>query len=136
MSIDYFIFLHSTDFVGSVLPCLNAVSWSEMDQRHREIMRDDFGKYGLDVNWFITGTHDRDIDVNELMRCLYQCSAVIVNTYPDRALSLMQPASNSFYIHNSSDRLIVSPLYLDQFPSIQDLFVKPFIIDKMFHLHD
>jgi hypothetical protein len=64
-------------------------------------MRNDFGNYGLDLNWLVTGTHDDNADVFDLMDRLYRCAAAIVRDFPERPLSLMNTTHQRFYVFNS-----------------------------------
>tara|TARA_R110002095_G_scaffold189568_1_gene167098 strand:- start:1171 stop:1629 length:459 start_codon:yes stop_codon:yes gene_type:complete len=109
---------------------LVAVSCKQLDASYREVMREDYGEFGLDVNWKVSGTYDKETDIIEVMRVLFECAALLVNANPDRSLSLMRNGE-SFYIFNSKNRLILSPLYLEAIPTIKSLFKKPFIIEEM-----
>lgn len=93
-------------------------------------MREDYGEYGLDVNWKISGTYDKETDIFEVMRVLYECAALLVNENPDKSLSLMRNGE-SIYLFNSQNLLILSPIYLESIPVIMSFFKKPFIIREI-----
>ena len=93
-------------------------------------MREDYGEYGLNVNWQISGTYDKETDIVEVMRVLFECAALQVNNDPDWSLSMMRNGE-SFYVFNTQNRLILSPIYLETIPIIKSLFKKPFIIEEM-----
>ena len=142
MSTDYTIFLDSeitsaeeivqplleipgVEFcAGLQIRGLTAVYCKQLTLSHREVMREDYGEFGLDVNWEINGTYDKQTDIIEVMEVLFECAALLVNTHPDRSLSLMRNGE-SFYVFNTQNKLIISPVYLEAFPSLKSLFNKP-----------
>ena len=144
MSTDYFIFLDSdhtsTENVyepllalpeveyrdGLQIRGLFDVSCEQLDNYHREVMREDYGEYGLDVNWLITGTYDKETDINEVVRILIECAALLVNASPDKSLSLMRNGE-SFYVFNTRNRLILSKICIEESP----LFKKSFMIKEI-----
>ncbi|QDT46394.1 hypothetical protein Pan258_04130 [Symmachiella dynata] len=149
MSTDYWIFLQSdrtsADLVleplsgtigvdvqgdGLQIRGLMSVSCKKLSESHQDIMREEYGKYGLGVNWGINGTYDKKTNILEVVGLLFQCAAKFVNANPDQELSLMRNGE-SFYIFNSKDRLILSPIYLEAIPNLDALFKKPVIIDEM-----
>jgi hypothetical protein len=109
---------------------LVAVTCEQLTTSHRNVMQEDYGEFGLDVNWEIRGAYDKMTNIFEVMRLLFECTALLVNASPDRSLSLMRNGE-SFYVFNTQERLILSPLYMEAIPVIQSLFKKPFIIDEM-----
>ncbi|QDU07351.1 hypothetical protein [Gimesia aquarii] len=150
MSTDYSIFLESDltspEYLFAPLLGINGgdaqfglhihglvdVSCQQLDASYREVMREDYGEFGLDVNWMIGGTYDKETDIFKVMRILYEYAAVLVNANPERSLSLMRNGE-SFYVFNTRNRLILSPIYLESIPVIKSLFKKPFIIDEMIY---
>ena len=149
MSIDYLLFLKTDDPIADTMRLLERIdgvelrtkdqlhvmglvstNCKELDEMHREIMLDDFGEYGLDVNWLISGTLDKELDSLDLIERLFRCAAEIVNEHPDRPLSFMCNG-DSFYVHNSSKNLTVSPIYLKDIPALSTIFKKPFVVDEM-----
>ncbi len=93
-------------------------------------MLEDYGEYGLSVNWIVSGTYDKTTDILELMERLYRCAALLVNSHPARSLSLMRNGE-SFYVFNTKNQLILSPAYLDSIPEIRSLFRKPFTVEEI-----
>ncbi len=115
---------------GVLIYGLVAVSCKQLDTLDREVMQKEYGEFGLDVNWEINGTYDKESDIFEVMRVLFECAALLVNANPDRSLSLMRNGE-SFYVFNSQNRLILSPIYLETILAIESLFKKPSIIEEM-----
>lgn len=92
-------------------------------------MAQEYGNYGLNVNWEIKGTYDKENDIFELMERLHRCAAALVNSDVNRPLSLMRNAE-SFLVFNTERRLILAPTYLDALPVIRSLFSKPFAVEN------
>lgn len=147
MSTDYFIFFQSDDSCDEVIQSLCevegvnssdgltitgliCVTCEPLSPSHQECMLEDYGEYGLNVNWLIMGTYDKVTDPDELIERLYRCAALLVNEHPDKPLSLMRNGE-SFYVFNKEDQLILSPIYLKAIPVITSLFNKPFTVDEM-----
>ena len=147
MSTEYFIFVNSNN-INEVLRVMSTVGGVELRERQllidgllstevaaldplsREIMREDYGEYGLDVNWRIGGTHDESFDVVELIVRLFSCAAAVVNTWPDNNVSVMRNGE-SFYMINTSENLIISGTYVKERPCLVSLFKKTAIIRNM-----
>lgn len=115
---------------GLQIPGLVDVSCIQLDDFYRDVMREEYGDYGLDVNWLISGTYDNETDIFEVIRLLYECAAQLVNANPDKSLSLMRNGE-SIYLFNSQNLLILSPIYLESIPVIMSFFKKPFIIREI-----
>lgn len=149
MSIDYTIFMNCTGPVEYKTHLLNSVHGVffgsdglprisglddvrviELNDRSRTIMKEDFGTYGVDVNWKITGTLDDDWDILDVMARLYECFGAITNAYPDENCTLMRNGE-SFLAMNTSDRLVLSPTYLEAIPKIKSLFRKGIVVSEM-----
>ncbi len=145
MSTDYQIFFQSDEPVESTLELISrvegvdtqgelhieglvATSFGELTTQSRQIMLDEYGEYGLNVNWNISGTYDKTTDICELTERLFRCAAVMVNAHPNRSLSLMRNAE-SFYVFNEPSRLIVSPVYSKSHAIVETLFQKPFNLE-------
>jgi len=144
LSTDIHLFLKTSDFDQNILPHLLNVGGVEVDSqsvfaitglhsvqafamgdRHIEIMRDDFGGYGQEFNWCVTGTLDKNQDGDATMERMYECAGAIVRQFPNHPLTLMNTATNRFYVYNSADRLVVSPYCLATISP--DLFGKPYV---------
>ena len=144
MSTDYFLFVNSDRFADVDLPLLASndgvalddagnlvvdglvcTYWKAMDCQHRDIMLNDFGAYGQDYNWFVTGKYDKDTSVNELVERLVRCAASLVSSRPLAPLALMVNAE-SFYVLNTPASLILSPVCFDDAGVIPALFRRPF----------
>ncbi len=142
MSTDYSIFMHCAGpvidkvrLLGSIdgvsvgsnglpqMTGLDDVRIIELTERSRTIMKDDYGMYGVDVDWEITGTLDEDSDILEVIERLYRCMAAIANAYPDEECSLMRNGESLLAI-NTSDQVLISPTYLEAIPVIQSLFCR------------
>lgn|GEM_PF-6088228 len=91
----------------------------KLDSSRRDVMRDEYGEFGLDVNWCIYGTVDQDCDIEELIERLFYCAALLISDRPDSPLSLMRNGE-SFYLFNSPTDLIIPFGYLKAFPGIRD----------------
>lgn len=109
---------------------LVAVFCKQLDTSHCEVMQEEYGEYGLDVNWKISGTYDKETDMPEVMRVLFECVVVLIKANPDRSLSLMRNGE-SFYVFNTQEQLILSKIYSDMIPVIQSLVKKPLIIKEI-----
>lgn len=151
MALDYFIFLgptyspdqslelicgvpgvtHQGGRCGEVsIQGLIGVTFEELKPWHREVMQKEYGRFGLDVRWMITGRYDQT-DILEVIERLYRCTAALVSSNPGANLSFMRNGEN-FYLHNTADRLTLSPLYLEAIPAIRNMFTKVFVIDEAF----
>jgi hypothetical protein len=143
MSTDYFIFaccddihellarictVEGVQFDGRTLEIagLLYVRFEELGANTREIMRSDFGEFGIEVNWRISGTYDKSSDTDDLIWRLLRCAAVIINANPNSSLSIMREAE-SFYLFNSKDQLLISSVYKG-FPNVASLFEKPCVM--------
>jgi hypothetical protein len=150
MSTDYLIFIQNKGSIEEYLRLLNnieGVSCSdpnqieiegllgvrcfELNDRSRMIMREDYGPYGLDVNWEIRGQRDEDCDIFELIIRLYQCMAKIVNKFPMNNCSLMRNGED-FYLFNTSEQLVISDVYYEILPNPKALFQKEFVVRERF----
>lgn len=100
-----------------------------LDDDGRDIMRPEYGEYGLDLDWNITGTLDKDLDSVATVDRLLHCAAAIVNSFPEKNCSLMRNGE-SFYLFNTSDRLLLSPIYRSILPRLNSLFNKPYTITR------
>ncbi len=146
MSIDYQIFIQNKGSIEEYLRLLNnieGVSCSdpnqieieglfgvrcfELNDYSRMIMREEYGPFGLDVNWEIRGEHDYEYDIFELIIRLYKCMAMIVNNFPTNNCSLMCEG-RSFYLFNTSEQHMISDIYYDILPNPKALFQKEFVV--------
>ena len=128
MSTDYFLFVNSNQFPDIDLPLLakndgvqltddNQLSidglvctrCETLDLHHREIVLTDYGEFGQEYTWFLTGTYDKESDINQLVERLVRCAATLVASRPQLPLALMRNAE-SFYVLNSPSALILSPI--------------------------
>lgn len=144
MSTDYFLFVQSHEFPDVDLPLLAKIDGVEladanqlsvkgfsqtrcktMDLYHRELMLNDYGKYGQRYTWYLQGTHDDESCQKELLQRLVRCAAALVAARPWLPLALMKEAE-FFYVFNSSSRLILSPSCLDEEGKVADLFQKQY----------
>ncbi|MGL4463193.1 MAG: hypothetical protein ACRC1K_13680 [Planctomycetia bacterium] len=142
MSTDYFIFMHCHGPVSEKVSLLGAIDGvsigsdsalrisglddvriMELSDYSQTIMKEDYGAYGLEVNWEIMGTFDGDSDMLEVMERLYRCVAAIVNEHPNDNCSLMRNGE-SFLAINTQEQLVISPIYLEAIPFIRSLFQK------------
>ena len=148
MSTDYFLFFRSDGPHEPIIESLAQVEGVEfdgdlrirglldvqvmpMDAESREIMRTDFGEYGIDVDWCIRGTLDDEVDdVDDLYVRLHRCAAVFVNARPDLSMSLMWEATD-FWVHNTKERLLLSILSKKAVPSVETMFEKAFVFTAM-----
>jgi hypothetical protein len=101
-----------------------------LDERNRMIMMEDYGSYGIDVNWEIMGTLSDANEILDVIQRLYRCFAAIANAYPNENCSLMRNGE-SFLAMNTSSQLLISPTYLKAIPVIQSLFVKSWQLSAM-----
>lgn len=108
------------------------VTCERLSQSHREVMLEEYGIYGLDVNWEIRGTYDKATDIFNVIELLYRCAAIFVNSYPKANLSLMRNGE-SFLLFNTLEQLILSPIYTDSISVIKSIFEKPFIVREILY---
>jgi hypothetical protein len=88
-------------------------------------MLNGYGAYGQVYNWFLTGKHDKDTSVNELVERLVRCAASLVAARPLAPLALMINAE-FFYVLNTPTSLVLSPVCFDDAGAIPALFRRPF----------
>jgi hypothetical protein len=101
-----------------------------LSQSHRDVMLEEYGDYGMDVNWEIRGTYDRATDIFSVIETLYLCASCLLNRHPDSNLSLIRNGE-SFLLFNNQYNLIVSPVYLADINTIRSMFMKPYIIKQI-----
>lgn len=147
MSIDYQLFFETDEAAQSTLDLISSVngvetgaglriaglvgtSMDELDAYSRAIMLDDFGEYGLNVNWAIRGTQDETMDADNLLERLLTCAARIIHARPNHALSVMRDGE-SFYLFHDSSRTVISPVYSQAIPLIKSLFKDAWELKEM-----
>ena len=143
MSTDYFLFVNSDTLAARDLPLLAEIdgvaldgghlivdglvctSCAAMSSEHREIMLEDYGEYGQEYTWYMTGTYDKKSCPNQLAERLARCAAKLVSVRPTAPLALMVNAE-SFYVLNSPSKLILSKACIDDEGSIPRSFGRPY----------
>lgn len=147
MSTDYAIFLNADSSREEILstlcgaagldvengiriPGLTSVTCAPLTASHQEAMLHDYGIYGLEVNWAISGTYDDESDIFDLIERLHQCAAALVRANPNAPLSLMRNGED-FYVFNKQDELILAPTYVRSMPVLGTFFEKPFAVTAM-----
>lgn len=146
MAIHYSIFFKSDSTMDQVKRSLNgvegvetavelsiagllSVECSELDSYSRQLMREEYGKFGLDVNREIYGKYDKSTDPEELVTRLFCCCAVLIRKCPEEPLSLM--CEERFYLWNNCEKLILSPIWASLLPTLPALFRKPIEIRNL-----
>jgi len=147
MSIDYQIFFQTDepaqctlDIVSSVdgititsglqIAGLVGVSIEELRAYSREIMHDEFGEYGLNVNWAIRGTYDKTTNIDELLERLLECAARIIHARPNHPLSVMREGE-SFYLFYDVRRTVISRVYSQSLSLVESLFGDSYEMKEM-----
>ncbi len=103
---------------------LTGVYFEAMTARHRRIMAQDYGPYGQDYTWFLTGTYNKESDIHQLYGRLVRCAATLVASRPQLPLALMRSAE-SFYVLNTPAKLFLSKQCLDE-AGVPELFQREF----------
>ena len=93
-------------------------------------MLNDYGAYGQEYNWYVTGTYDKVTCSNELLQRVARCAAALVASSPNAPLALMINGE-SILVLNTPDSLLISPACFDDARTIPALFRRPFTTQKI-----
>ena len=109
---------------------LTDVECKLLDKQRQDIFLEEYGNYGISLNWEIRGTYDKSTDIFEVIELLYRCAAEYVNSLPSKNVCLMRDCE-SFYVHYSGGQLRLSTAYIKSISSLTTLFNRQFVVDEM-----